>query len=74
MLIDLVKRGANVNVTASGRMTTLMVAVIHRRADLVRLLLNPGVDRTIVNYRGETALSIAKREGYTEIASILAQP
>ena len=71
VLIELIKRGANVHTEASGRMTPLMVAVIHKRADLVRLLVSAGVDRSIINYKGETALTIARQKQYDKIVAIL---
>ncbi len=63
-------------VAALGRMTPLMYAaeyagVLDGDPVIIRSLLKHGADPTLARGNGETALSIARRKGYSEIAGIL---
>ena len=67
----LLKRGADPNARASkSRTTALMVAAYQGHESTVRLLLSKGSDAN-VTIDGETALSIAKQKGHSEIIEVL---
>ena len=69
-----IERGGNLNVTDHDGWTLLMHAVVHRRAGIVRFLVDSGADPdTTAEERGTTALAIAQEREYTEIAQILQQ-
>jgi len=51
--------------------TPLMVAALCGCLKVVRYLLEVGVDAKLKNKDGETALAIAKKEGYAEVAALL---
>ncbi len=67
----LVKHGADVNGhNDSG--SVLMWAVNSGKEELVRFILNSGAERSWSNTLGNTAESIARQRGFTNIASIVA--
>jgi hypothetical protein len=41
------------------------------RTDIVRLLVDRGADRSVVNHEGKTALEIARERGHDEIVKVL---
>ncbi|KAJ2969089.1 hypothetical protein NQ176_g8850 [Zarea fungicola] len=56
----LIERGARINVTSSlSSSTPLTLAVLHRRPDVVKLLLIEGADVDVLDYMGRTPLSMA---------------
>ncbi|OXB79347.1 UNVERIFIED_CONTAM: hypothetical protein H355_008152, partial [Colinus virginianus] len=61
-----------VNATAGNGWTALMYAARNGHFDVVRILLEGGCDRSIVNKSRQTALDIAKFWGYKHIADLLA--
>jgi ankyrin repeat protein len=48
-----------------------MVAVVHNKPRIVELLLRHGADVNAPDINGHTALSVAKRENYSEIVLLL---
>ncbi len=69
----LLSTGANVNINSIDRKTALMIAVDWGNNDMVKFLLNNSIDIN-TNFRnrdGETALVIAERKQFTEIANLL---
>lgn len=67
----LLAAGAGVNEGAADGGTPLMAATRTGDAALVRVLLAHGADIYRMNRRGETALSIAVREGRREILQLI---
>ena len=67
----LLVHGADVNAVVQDGSTPLIVAVFHRRADLVQLLLDAGADCRAVDGEGNTAHSVAARMGYDSITAII---
>jgi ankyrin repeat protein len=70
----LVKYGANVNaVNPHDRMTPLFYAVMSRKHDTVKFLLENGAASSLnmKNDKGETPLAYAKRRGLSDIAALL---
>ncbi|EGX88739.1 multiple ankyrin repeats single kh domain protein, putative [Cordyceps militaris CM01] len=56
----LVERGAKINVTSSlSGSTPLMLAVLNRRPDVVKLLLIEGAEVDVIDYLGRTPLAMA---------------
>jgi len=53
--------------------TPLMFAVMVNNIEMVKYLLKHGANPNIKTKKGETALSLAKREGFTEIIKLLKQ-
>ena len=68
---ELINRGADANAASADGSTPLTVAVSHRRADLVQLLLQSGAAPEAVDRQGNTALSIARKMNYGEILLLL---
>ena len=65
--------GANINLqTVSSLWTPLHIAVINRRAAIVRLLLRRGADTARRAKNGRTALAIARRNNHFAIEDMLA--
>jgi ankyrin repeat protein len=52
-------------------MTPLHLASWRNHPDVVRLLLSHGADRQAKTASGQTALEVAEREGYMEVAALL---
>ncbi|NXK44953.1 NUD12 pyrophosphatase, partial [Chauna torquata] len=61
-----------INATADNGWTALMYGARNGHFDVVRILLEKGCDRSIVNKSRQTALDIAKFWGYKHIANLLA--
>ena len=77
----LIEHGAQVNIKAGGEThSPLLIAACNKNADMVRLLLNAGADRSArlsnhhAGYQNQTALDIAKRQGDAAIVELLQQP
>jgi ankyrin repeat protein len=51
--------------------TALHTAVLSGNIKTVRVLLAGGADKSIENYEGDTALSLAEKNGHSEVANIL---
>ena len=66
----LLAKGANVNKAAKRGQTPLYLACSYGHKDVVVTLLAEGADKT-VEFRGRTALSIARRLGHREITALL---
>lgn len=70
----LLEFGANISVTDWCKNTVLHIAVLMQRPEVVRELIDlPGVDVQARNIRGETALTIAKEKGLTDIDALLSE-
>ena len=68
----LINNGAKLNVLVSNKnLSYLMLAVAYDRENLVKLLIDKGVDTKIVSEEGHTALSIAEALGLKSIKRIL---
>lgn len=67
----LLKKCANVNAVDKVGNTALMHAAATGRADLVNLLLSRGAVKDLVNFDGETALSIAEERGMKAAVALL---
>ncbi|NXS93186.1 NUD12 pyrophosphatase, partial [Jacana jacana] len=61
-----------INVAADNGWTALMYGARNGHFEVVRILLEEGCDRSIVNKSRQTALDIAKFWGYKHIANLLA--
>ncbi|XP_013048881.1 NAD-capped RNA hydrolase NUDT12 [Anser cygnoides] len=61
-----------INAAADNGWTALMYGARNGHFDIVRILLEEGCDRSIVNKSRQTALDIAKFWGYKHIANLLA--
>jgi len=70
VLEKLIAAGADVDSHDAAGNTPLMDAIAHGRMMMVKLLLNAGADRSIVN-GGLTAHDMAKKRGYNAIARLL---
>ena len=69
---DLLKRGANVNVTTAEGETPLFAACYTGKIDIVKYLIrNYYADVNIANKKGETCLMIACRKGFKDIVEYL---
>merc|ERR1712107_905971 len=53
---DLLSYGADVNFQYANGLTVLMVCILYKRFELVKVLLYAGADLSIVDKRGSTAL------------------
>jgi ankyrin repeat protein len=49
----------------------LQIAIINNRPEMVELLLKAGADTTYTNIKGQTALELAKEEGFVDIIEII---
>lgn len=67
----LLDKGADVNLRASGDWTALMSAVSSANIDAVKILVEAGADFTAETVWGDSALSIATRNGLEAIANFL---
>ena len=65
---QLLAQGMPVNARFDNGNTALMLAVIHRQEELVKLLLSQGADTSLVNQQGMTAVQIANQMGFADIA------
>lgn len=71
----LVEHGANVNAAATGHIcagsTALIYASEKGHVNVVKYLIKHGANINAKNKNGDTALSIAEKNGHTEVARIL---
>lgn len=69
----LIDKGANINIdsTKGVRQSPLLFAVDLEKIEVVELLIEKGADINAVDLRGDNALSLAKRKGYTQITELL---
>ena len=70
----LLAQGVAVDARDDGGNTSLMLAVTHRQAQVVRKLLDSGADASLVNASGLTALQLAKQQGFADIVQLLLPP
>lgn len=70
VLVELLRAGADANRSVSGR-TPLMSASWYGSAGCVRLLLEHGANPNVANRWGDSALSLAVREGHISIVRLL---
>ena len=71
----LLEKGENVNYVDESSMNTLLHIACKRgynteATDIVKLLLDSGVGRSLKNEHGQTAFDIAKEKGYKEITKL----
>ena len=74
IVVELLERGLDVKINATNNRgnTALIEAVKANDAELVKILVSvPGVDVTIENEDGDTAITIAEREGFTDVLNEL---
>ncbi len=67
-----IERGDNLDARDHRGMTPLMLAAIHNRSTICRLLLSAGADTSLVDPSGKTALALAQDAGAVDSESILA--
>ncbi len=67
----LVSHGANVNIPNSNGDTPLMDAAYLGKLDNLKYLLDNGVDTTLINKRGSTALQLAKSKKHEKAVALL---
>jgi hypothetical protein len=70
-VLNLLKRGASINMTAEGGETALSQAAANGHKEIVLLLFAKGADLDPVNQQGETAFVQAAKNGHQEIVQIL---
>jgi hypothetical protein len=70
-VVDLLRRGMDVNTTDPQGSTLLMIATRTKNSDLVRFLLDNRANPQKRNRYGDTALMIAALQGYGEIVDML---
>lgn len=68
---SLIDKGADVNSRMTCDVTPLHIASKIRNKELVQMLTEKHADKKAVNYFGNTALMIAERRGYRDIASLI---
>jgi ankyrin repeat protein len=69
----LINNGADINVLDMDHNTPLILAVKNRDISSIKLMLEKDVDKDVQNNKNETAISYAKKYGYTEIVSLIEQ-
>lgn len=69
----LLSAGADLALTAPNGATPVMLAVLGKKPDTVKLLISYGFDVNAKNEKGETALALAKRQQSEELETILRQ-
>jgi TonB family protein len=69
----LVAAGSDVNTTASGGQTPLILAILFRRTQILSLLLEAGADPLLPDSLGLNALDWAQRKGFAEGLKLLTQ-
>jgi len=67
----LIDKGAAINAIDSNGKSLLMVAVVQNKLPMVELLLRKGIDETLTNNGGQTALDIARQLHRDEIVDVL---
>ncbi len=67
----LIDHGADINVAQHQGWTPLQQAAMHGQADVVKLLLANGADKTAEADDGSTASSLAESQGFDEIVGLL---
>ena len=67
----LLSTGADVGLAAPNGSTAVMLAVLGKKPDTVKLLASYGFDVNAKNHKGETALALAKREKNEEMEAVL---
>ena len=67
----LVSSGADLGLTAPNGATPVMLAVLANKPDTVKLLVSYGLDIDAKNDKGETALEVARKKDFAEVAKIL---
>lgn len=73
-VIELVRSNSRlVNVSDSGGVTPLMIAVQNNDFDMVKLLLRLGADASVANHDGKTAREIANDSGSPGVVRLLRQ-
>jgi hypothetical protein len=65
-VLDLLQRGAHVNVRDEHGVTPLLLAISKNRLDLVRDLVEHGADPSLCNDRGENSVAAARRRRLDE--------
>jgi hypothetical protein len=70
-VIELIRLGAKVNLTADNGTTPLMLAAQQGCDAAVRPLLDAGADRSLTNTSGETASALALSGGHKSLAELL---
>ncbi len=67
----LLKFGVNINATRLDGRTALMNAAEKGNEDIVKILLNRGVDVTMIDKNGDSAAEIAKKAGFVYLAKLI---
>lgn len=70
-IIELIRKGADLEATDAGGNTPLMAAARQDRREMAALLIDHGADMDAVNRDGETALAVAVKGGKTDTAALL---
>ena len=70
-VVRLIERGADVDGRNVLGNTPLMAAAYTGQADMVRLLLVRGADKSLQGFDGKTAQEMAEQVGHQEVLSVL---
>jgi ankyrin repeat protein len=69
--LALIDKGANLDEKDATGWTALFWAAYNGQKDIVLILIKNGADVSLITNRGDSALSIARAQGHTEIADAI---
>lgn len=72
-LLELIRAGTKVNAALENELTLLMWAAAYGHESSVRLLLEQGADRQLIDRRGKTAMDMAREGNHMNVVSLLEQ-